>query len=67
MGRLSTTAWLAAAECAGSVLVWSAQLGWGKHTTRAAHAAVTASRIAVLRLPRGEGLRCRPRYRTRVA
>ena len=66
-GRLFTIAWLAAAECAGSVPVRSAQLGWGRHTKRAAHAAVTASRTPARSLPRALGLRCRPRYRTCVA
>jgi hypothetical protein len=44
-----------------------AQLGWGWHTRRAAHVAVTASRTPALSLARELGLRCRPRYRSCVA
>jgi hypothetical protein len=47
--------------------VRSAQLGWGKHTTSAAQAKVTASLIPTRRLPGALGLRCRPRYRSWVA
>jgi hypothetical protein len=77
MGRLFTIAWLAAMERAAmeraameraaSVLVRLAQLGWGKHTSRAAHVAVTANRTPALSLARGLGLRCRPRYRSCAA
>jgi hypothetical protein len=44
-----------------------AQLGWGRHTNRAAHATVAATRTPVPNPILAPALRCRPRYRSVLA